>query len=187
MSANQTEFNESLTRVRPFLVLLARLHLDSRYQDREASNIAQEVLVDAVKYQDRLQGLSDQQLDAWARKVVRHKVIDFYRSRRPEIDEADLARIQADVGDSFLRIDEMATASDTTPSEAFSRAERWLKIAAAIDKLPEEYRDVVIRKDLAGWKLKDIARYRGCSVGVVAGLLRRGRERLSQEISEHEF
>lgn len=185
MTTNQ-DFEEAMAQLRPLLVLLARVHLDARYQDREASNIAQEVLIDAVKYKERLHNLHTEQLHAWARKVVRHKVIDFYRAKQPMLDEAELARIQADVNDSFLRIEEFATASDTSPSEAFERAEQWLRIAKAIDRLPDEYRDVVIRKDLAGWKIREIAREKCCSVGAIAGLLRRGRERLGEELAEDE-
>jgi RNA polymerase sigma factor (sigma-70 family) len=174
------DFESRLSDLRAWLVLLARLHLDFRFQDREASDVVQEALVDAVKYRDKIEWLTSSELEYWLRRVLRNKVIDFYRKKRPEIGEADLDRMEADVGDSFLRIEELVADSKSSPSEHVAKQEELLRLASALEKVTNPNREVLILKDLAGWRIRSIAERLGCTEGVVAGRLRRARNELYQ-------
>lgn len=181
------DFADRLNALRPWLVLMARLHLDARFREEEASNIAQDVLLDVTRYRRKVAALDDQQLQAWARKVVKHKIIDFYRRRRNVIREADLDRLEADVNESFHRLGELVAASDPSPSQQTIRAEEILRLSAALERLPAANREVVVLKDLAGWPLREIAAKLDCTLGIVAGRLRRGREQLAAELRhEHD-
>jgi len=174
------DFESRLSDLRAWLVLLARLHLDFRFRDREASDVAQEALVDAVKYRDKIEGLASSELEHWLRRVLRNKVIDFYRKKRPEIGEADLDRMEADVCDSFLRIEELVADSESSPSEHVAKQEELLRLASALEKVTAPNREVLILKDLAGWRISSIAEKLGCTEGVIAGRLRRARNELFQ-------
>ena len=110
--------------------------------------------------------------------MLRNKVVDFYRKQRPQVTEADLHRIEADVGDSFLRLETMVVADESSPSDQVSRQEELLRLADSIEKLSPQNREVVVLKDLAGWSLPQIADAKACSIGTVAGRLRRGRKEL---------
>lgn len=173
-----SSFGERLNELRPWLILLARLHLNADHRGRDASDIAQEALVDAVKYRGKIGQLPLAELEHWLRRVVRHKVIDYYRGKQPEITAADLARMEADVGDSFLRIEEMVVDFAVSPSGQVAAQDEQIRLANAIEELPDEYREVVLLRDLAGWPLKEVANHLECSIGVVAGRLRRARSML---------
>ena len=154
--------------------MIARLHLDARFRAEEASNIAQDVLVDVAKYRQELLTLGDQQLHAWAQRVVKHKIIDFYRRHRPVLREADLQRLAADINESFQRLGEMVACTDPTPSQQVLRTEECLRLAAALERLPPANREVVVLKDLAGWSLQEIATKLECTLGIVAGRIAPG-------------
>lgn len=183
--ARSTEFDTRLSDLRAWLILLARLHLDYRFREREASDIAQETIVDAIKYRERIESLKSADLELWLRRVLRNKVVDFYRRQRPQITEADLLRIEADIGDSFLRLETMVVDCESSPSAQAVKHEDQLRLAEAIEQLPDPNREVIVLKDLAGWSLKQIADAQGCSIGTVAGRLRRGRDQLVQIIRGH--
>jgi len=172
------DFDSRLSDLRAWLVLLARLHLDYRFQEREASDIAQEALADAVKYREKIEGLESNDLENWLRRILRNKVIDFYRKKRPEIAEADLNRIEADVCESFLQIEKLVVDAGPSPSEHVVKQEECLRLASALEKVSAPNREVLMLKDLAGWRIKDIAEKLGCTEGVVAGRLRRARNEL---------
>jgi RNA polymerase sigma-70 factor (ECF subfamily) len=183
--APSTHFETRLSEMRAWLILLARLHLDYRFRDCEASDIAQETMVDAIKYRDGIEALKSADLEHWLRRVLRNKVVDFYRRQRPHITEADLHRIEADIGDSFLRLETMVVDCQSSPSAQAVKQEDQLRLAEAIEQLSEPNREVIVLKDLAGWTLKQIADAQGCSIGTVAGRLRRGRDQLVQIMRGH--
>lgn len=180
--AEKSDFESRLSALRSWLVLLARLHLDQRYRAAEASDIAQETLIDAIKYQNAISDLPRPDLERWLRRVLRNKVVDFYRRKCPQHAEADMQRLEADIGDSFLKLEAIAVDSAISPSGVAVEREELLRLAEAIERLPERDRDVIIRKDLAGWTLKQIATEAGCTIGAAAGQLRRARCRLIAEM-----
>lgn len=175
---DSSSLESQLNRHRAWLVLLARLHLDPRFSENHASDIAQETLVDAIRYRSRIDGLHGQDLENWLRRVLRNKVVDFYRRRQPQIPEADLQRLEGDVYDSFARLDQLIVDSATSPSGCASRQEQHLQLAAALESLSDQHREVIILRDLSGWSLKQIAAHLDGTVGVVAGRLRRARKAL---------
>lgn len=56
------------------------------------------------------------------------------------------------------------------------------EILAGLDKLPEEYRDVVLLADAQGFAYKEIAEMLGIPVGTVMSRLSRGRKALRKEL-----
>jgi RNA polymerase sigma-70 factor (ECF subfamily) len=55
-----------------------------------------------------------------------------------------------------------------------------LRLASAIDQLPEDQRDVLMQRDLLGASVSQIAEQLGRTEKSVAGLLLRGRRRLRE-------
>ena len=143
-----------------------------------------DAVADAMKYRDKTENLDTVELEHWLRRVLKNKVIDFYRRKRVHIHEAELERLEADVRDSFLRIDHLIADTATSPSERLIRQEQWWQLADALQKLEPSYREVVLLRDISGWPLKSIAQKLDCSIGAVAGRLRRGREELCQLIED---
>jgi RNA polymerase sigma-70 factor (ECF subfamily) len=66
-----------------------------------------------------------------------------------------------------------------SPSEQVVRQEEYLRLAAALAQLPEGQRDVVILRELMGKSSAEIATQTNRSEKAVAGLLRRGMQKLA--------
>jgi RNA polymerase sigma-70 factor (ECF subfamily) len=77
-------------------------------------------------------------------------------------------------------------AEQSSPSERVGRQERAAALATAVDALPPDQREVVLLKHCHGRTLAEIADQTGKSVAAVAGLLRRGLERLRQLLDSEE-
>lgn len=186
MTSDSTNLIARVENLRPWLIMLARLQLEPQLRQQDASNIAQEVLLDVARYRETINDLNDHQLRAWARKVVRHKVADLYRKQKPMISETDLVAHFTHVDESCYRLDQLAFAAHDSPSRTTERAEAIDRLAGAIQRLPEMNREVVLLKDISGWKLTEIADQLQCPISVVAGRLRRGREQLLKELGSDE-
>ena len=59
-----------------------------------------------------------------------------------------------------------------------------MRLAAALERLPDDYRDVIIRRDLMGAPVADIAARMTRSEKAVAGLLLRARRQLRGLLAE---
>ena len=66
----------------------------------------------------------------------------------------------------------------TTPSQAFSRDQKQLRMLAALDTLPDEQREALRLRYLIGLPSKEIAQKLGKSDGAVRVMLSRGLSRL---------
>jgi RNA polymerase sigma-70 factor (ECF subfamily) len=171
---------------RAYLRLLARVGLDPRLQAKlDPSDIVQQTLLEAHKDFATFRGHGPEQLRAWLRQVLARNLAnalrDFRRARR------DVAREQALdgwVAQSSARVEAWLAADNSSPSAGLQRQEEASRLAAALEKLPETQREVVMLRHLHGWTLHDIARHLGRSRAAVAGLLHRGLVQMRSELQE---
>jgi RNA polymerase sigma-70 factor (ECF subfamily) len=83
-------------------------------------------------------------------------------------------------------LQQFVAARDAPPGQQAERRELLLRVAAAIDQLPEDQRDVIIQRDLLGTPVAEVAALLGRTPKSVAGLLLRGRRRLRELLSEYQ-
>ncbi len=62
--------------------------------------------------------------------------------------------------------------------------ERAVKLAAALERLPEAQREALVRQHWEGWSLAEIAEHMGRTRAAVAGLLKRGLSQLRTEMQD---
>jgi len=134
------------------------------HDDHEAEDVTQHVFAKLMtvvsKYDDR--GLP---FLAWLLRLARNVAIDHIRSNR-------------------------ATPQDevTSPSEAFGDGvENLLTIREALATLPDDQREVVVLRHVAGLSPGEIAERMGRSEGSIHGLHHRGRRALQQEFNKREL
>lgn len=100
-------------------------------------------------------------------------------------DRRDARREQAAAAGGSSAADPLATlAGLTTPSQQLARAELLDQLAAAVTTLPEDQRTAVLLHHLLELPVSETAVAMDKSVPAVAGLLRRGLERLRQVLTE---
>ena len=90
------------------------------------------------------------------------------------------------MAESSARIDKWLADSQSSPSEQAVRHEQELRLAAAQSQLPEDQRDVFILHKLMGASVAEIASQMKRSQKAVAGLLRRGMQKLGEILKDNQ-
>lgn len=174
-----------LTRYRSALLLLARAQV-ARHQcgEIEPSDLVQQTLLEAHRDRRQCTGLTDDEHFAWLRKVLRHTLLDALDRARAGKRAVSRKALEADLTQSFVGLDELLVASDTSPTERAVRNEQLARLSDALEQLPRQQQEAVLLKHFAGLTLKEISDRLGCTPAATAGLLFRGRQRLQELLDE---
>lgn len=179
---------ETLEGFRSYLRLLANLQLDKRIQGKvDASDIVQQTMMQAYKARDQFRGENDKQRAAWLRQILARNLL--HASRDMTRDKRDVRReqaMQAAVNDSSLRLEKLLSGDEQTPSMKVQRGEEILKVAEAIEQLPEAQREALLMHYLEQKSLAEIAEQIGKTRGSVAGLVRRALAALRESFGQQE-
>jgi RNA polymerase sigma-70 factor (ECF subfamily) len=171
----------ALQQYRSALLLLARAQLArQRLADVDASDLVQQTLLEAHRDGERFKGQTEAERFAWLRKALHHNFLDACARARAGKRDAGRQALEADLTRSFVGLDDLLVAPDTSPSERAVRSEELTRLAEALERLPEQQRDAVLFKHIAGLTLVEVGERLGCSPTAVAGLLYRGRQRLEE-------
>jgi RNA polymerase sigma factor (sigma-70 family) len=149
-SAQDREISATVRRERGrLLAFIRRRVLDAA----EAEDVLQEALYELVAAHRLMQPV--EQAGAWLMRVARNRIIDRFRKKKPEL--------LADQGVEFDEDDDVGSLEDLLPSpddgpDAVAMRELMLeKIAAALDELPREQRDVFVAQELEGASFKELS------------------------------
>src|SRR5262245_36125675 len=177
-------FPWQLERYYPVLrVQVRKLHLDPRLRRRlDSSDLVQETYVKAVKGKDGFRGLTEAELISWLLTILRNTVKDAIGKHESDI------RLEKYVDDSF-RLEEALPDGGSRPSAALRREELYVRVADALEKLPDDWQNAVIARHLVGLKVDEIAAQMSTpehrvTVKAVAGYLDRGRKELGKLLQE---
>jgi RNA polymerase sigma-70 factor (ECF subfamily) len=176
-----------LERYRPVLRLqVRRLQLDPRLRPRfDSSDLIQETLLNAHAQLDRFRGRSEAELLRWLQEILAHTVADqVRRARAQKRDVAAEQPLQAALAESSARLGAFLASDQPSPGVEAERHELLLRIAEALEQLPEDQRDVVIQRDLEGASVAEVAERSGRTRKSVAGLLLRGRRKLRELLAD---
>ena len=177
-----------LERYRAYLRLLARLQLGPRLQVRvDASDLAQQTLVQAYQALGQFRGVTDAELGAWLRQILArnlaHAARDLGRAKR---DVARERSLEAALDESSARLGDWLAAEQSSPSQRADRNEQVVRLAEALAQLPEAQREALVQHYWQDRPLADIGRDLGRSPAAVAGLLHRGLKQLRTLLQEPE-
>ena len=175
---------------RPALLLQARqlyLRLEPRLRPRfDASDVVHDAFVRAQANRQSFRGTTDAELIAWLREILANALLDRIDHERAQKRDPALERsIQGMLAESSAGLEVfLADRTQESPSRAAQGNELQRRLAAAVEQLPADQRDVVILRDLMGRPVARIAARLGRSEKSVAGLLERGRRRLSELLDD---
>lgn len=171
---------------RSYLRLLTRLQLDDDLRGRvDPSDVVQQALLQAVRGWDQFQGGTAAERLAWLRRILARTLANLRRDHQAQ--KRDVRRDQhAPLDQSAARLENLLPADATSPSQRAERAEELLRLAAALEALPDEQREAVTRRYLRGDALAVIANDMGKTTAAVAGLLQRGLRNLREYLFSKE-
>ena len=173
-----------LQRFRPWLHLLARVQLDARFQGKfDASDIVQQTLLHAVRDLPQFRGNTDSELAAWLKQILAHTLGHEVR-RYLGTQKRDAGRevsIDESLDQSSQQLRNVLAADDTSPSESAARHEQEVLLADVLERLPPDYREVIILRNIQGLSHTEVADRMNRKPGAVRMLWVRALARLQQE------
>lgn len=165
-------------------------HLDELYRtalrmtrrSQDAEDLVQDCYTKAFRFADRFQPGTD--LRAWLFKILTNSFLNRYRkaSREPEstsIDEAGEYFIYEQLGGSMQNV-----LSPSAEDAALSQLV-YSDVNQAIEALPEQYRLMILLRDVEGFSYKEIAGIADLPIGTVMSRLSRGRKLLQRSLWHH--
>jgi RNA polymerase sigma-70 factor (ECF subfamily) len=162
-----------LEQFRPYLRILAQRQLEGPLGVRlDASDLVQQTCLSAVRHIGQFDGVSEAAFVAWLRTIHQNNI-------RTAIRDHLIAQKRA-AGREFTPADEqsidqsLVAASESSPSQRLMRGESAVRLAAALQDLPDDQREAVRLRYLEGRSLAEIAERLDRSVVAAAGLVKRG-------------
>jgi RNA polymerase sigma-70 factor (ECF subfamily) len=162
---------------RSILKLMARkLCLDRRLQRRfDSSDLVQQTLLKVHENIDQFRGQGEPQLLRWLQAILVNTARDQLRKERAaQRDPALEVSLNAAAADSSAWLERWIAAKQPSPEQEAQRRELLLAVAAAMEELPAEQREVVFRHYLMEEPPSVIAERLGRTTKAVAMLLYRG-------------
>lgn len=133
----------------------------------DAEDIVQEAFIRAFRFIDGFRGDSGR---SWLLAIVRNTCYTWLQQNRAHHQNLSFDEAIHDV-------------NRDTETEAERGIDRQL-LRKSLEKLPVEYREVIVLRDLEGFSYKEIAEAASIPIGTVMSRLARGREQLRRLMTE---
>jgi RNA polymerase sigma-70 factor, ECF subfamily len=153
-------------------------HMDAAYNlarwlvrdDHDAQDVVQEAYLRAVRFASGYRGGDPL---AWILAIVRNTAFTWLKRNRGS--------------DPPTEFDEKVHGAESAPvgleADAVRKADGAM-IRAALEELPDEFRQVIVMRDIEGLSYKEIAEAAGIPVGTVMSRLARARAKLARSLKE---
>ena len=126
-------------------------------------------------------------LAAWLRRLLANNLADEVRKALAQKRDVEREQsLEASLAGSSARLESLLAADQSSPSQRAERNEDLLRLAAALEQLPESQRVAVELHYLRGWPLADIAAHLDRGKSAVAGLLHRGLDKFAPLLQQEE-
>lgn len=171
---------------RDYLSLIARpLWDDELRAKQDVSDLVQQTLLDAHLHFENFKGSTPAELAGWLRSVLAHNIADAMRAhRRLKRDVRRERSVEEALEQSSARLQAFLAADQSTASERAQAAELLGRLAEAIGQLPADQGEAISLHHLQRLSLDETADRMGKTPAAVAGLLRRGLQRLRQQLGD---
>jgi RNA polymerase sigma-70 factor (ECF subfamily) len=182
-----TALGQLLEGYRSYLALLARVQIGRRLQDKaDAADLVQETFLAAHRHFGTFRGTCEPEFLAWLRRILASRVAKLVRrycgTRRRDVRLE--RQLTADLEHSSECLASAVAAAQSTPSQRAARRELAVLLAAALERLPPDYREVLVLRHLEERSFPEVARHMGRSLDSVKNLWLRALARLRAAVGE---
>jgi RNA polymerase sigma-70 factor, ECF subfamily len=173
-TGNGTALGQLLERYRSYLSLLARVQIGRRMQGKlDVADVAHRGV-------GQFRGSTEAQFLAWLRQILvailANQVRRYFGTKRRDV------RLERELQDGLDRssvyLGSHLIAPQSSPSAQASRREQAVLLADAMEELPEDYREVIILRQLEGLSFPQVALRMGRTEDSVKNLWARALVRL---------
>ena len=173
-----------------FALLIAQYHqplysvISRSLQDpSDAADITQEGFLKVFRGSGGFHG--DASLKTWLYRIALHEASNrrrwWSRHKQQELTIDSPIAESEDGGESLCLSDTLAD-SGYSPFEQAAQQETKLRVEAALQKLPENFRTVVVLREMEGFAYDEIAEILNINIGTVKSRLMRGRAALKNHL-----
>lgn len=162
-----------LEHYRGYLLVLAQMQLNQRLQSKvDAHDVIQETFLEGYRDFHQFQGSSEEELLAWLRRILATNLANtirhFLGTKKRDVRLEN--ELDAGLQQSSACLGSVLAAPGSTPSEKVMRQEESVRLAGALQELPDHYREVVLLRNLQGLSFIETAQRMGRSVDSVEKL-----------------
>jgi RNA polymerase sigma-70 factor, ECF subfamily len=182
-AGSREALGEALQAYRAYLLLIAQKELDVELCAKGgASDLVQETFIDAQRLLGTFEGSTDGGWAAWLRELLLNNLADFVRRYR----RTGKRRVSREVGqpasESGADHGGEAAADTPSPSVMAMAAEETAALEAALDRLPDDYREVLLLRYQGDLTFEEIGGRLGRSANAARKLWLRALRKLEQEL-----
>lgn len=179
-AGEESAYEQFVRELTPRLLAVARRLLP---KEADAQDAVQDAFLQAFKSLDRFEGGS--KLSTWMHRIVVNAALMKLRTRRrkPEVAIDDLLPRFGDDAEAH-HVEPVADWRESAVEEA-TRSETRELIHAAIDRLPEDYRTVLVLRDIEQLDTAETAEHLDVTKSVVKTRLHRARQALRTLLDPH--
>lgn len=171
--AQQGDADAFETLVRKYYQRLYRVLAVQLGNEEDARDVLQETFLRAFRHLKAFRG--DCSFYSWLYRIARNAAVDTIRRRRQAGRTRSLEALREATGAEATDGN-----PDVLPSHGIDTAERQRLVRDAIARLPDEFRTVLVLRELDGMSYEEIAEAIGHPVGTVRSRLHRARAHLKQ-------
>jgi len=176
-----------LEQYRGYLTLLARTQIGRRLQGKaDAADLVQETFLQVHQHITGFRGTSQTEFLVWLRRILAAVISNHVRhylgtrQRDARLEQA----LAVELDDTSGLFERGLVADCSTPSRHVAKGEALIELAAALEQLPADYREVIMLRHLEGLPFADVAERMGRSVASVQNLWVRALGRLKRAVGE---
>lgn len=171
---------ELLEQARSYLLCVANAKRNALLHAKASgSDLVQDTFLQAQCIFDRFRGNSREELLAWLRAILLNKLAMFNR----QFLATDKRRVEREVSLDAASTPARGHAWDTpTPSNLAEQGEQAEAVRRAIDRLPEQYRQVIVWAQWEQLSFAEIGQRLGRSADAARMLWSRALDRLEQQL-----
>jgi RNA polymerase sigma-70 factor (ECF subfamily) len=140
--------------------------------EQDAEDVTQEIFIAMMKSLKSFRGES--RFSTWLRTLTNRQIADYYRRRSPMEAHSKLEE------DSHLN----PNASYSTTNPGTGSMDEMIMVRQAMQKLPENYREIILLRFADGLQFNEIAEQQGQSLEATKSLFRRAILALNKQLGQ---
>ena len=148
------------------------------YNDEDAGDLVQETYMKAFRFIDKY--IEGTNAKAWLFKILKNAYINEYRKKSKQPTKVDFEDIV-----SYHNSDDRGSASYLDLREEIFQNMMGDEVTNAINKLPIDFRTVILLCDVEGFTYEEISKIINVPIGTVRSRLFRARNMLKEKLKEY--
>ena len=155
---------------RAYLAVLARVQIGRRLQGKvDASDLVQEAFLGAYRDFRQFRGTTEKEFLGWLRQILASLLANLVRHYQgTQRRDVRLERqLTLELDQSSQALDRGLVAPQRSPRHQAIRREQSVLLAAALGRLPDEWRELLILRHLEGLSFPEVAQRLGRTVDSV--------------------